>query len=214
MMGACIALIASAVLPSPMWATVAFAAAVFLAGRGLVLTYPHDIFGLCNTVTLGRAALVALLFGATMAPREAMAWLVFGIGAVALAMDGIDGWLARRSGLESDFGARFDMETDAALGAVLSLWLLLLDITGIEVLALGFMRYGFVAASVIDPRLRAPLPPSLRRKTICVVQIGALLVLAFPLLPDNLIVPVSSAAVAALTYSFAADVLWLERRTA
>ena len=36
------------------------------------------------------------------------------------ALDGVDGWLARRSGIASAFGARFDMEIDALLILVLA----------------------------------------------------------------------------------------------
>lgn len=210
--GLALALIASMVLPSPLWATTVFAAAVVVAWRGVYRTFPHSVLGLCNTVTLVRTALVALLFGTLMAKGSVSPWLVFWIGTLALSLDGVDGWLARRARLQSDFGARFDMETDAALGAVLALWLLVSGTTGAEVLVLGFMRYGFVLASLWLPQLRAPLPPSFRRKAICVVQIGALLALTCPLLPAGFVGAVSYAGAAALTYSFAVDILWLVRR--
>ena len=38
----------------------------------------------------------------------------------------------------------------------------------------GLLRYAFVAAGWLWPWLRAPLPPSRRRQTICVVQIVGL----------------------------------------
>jgi phosphatidylglycerophosphate synthase len=38
-----------------------------------------------------------------------------------LALDGLDGWLARRFGLASAYGARFDMEVDGFLILVLAL---------------------------------------------------------------------------------------------
>ena len=41
----------------------------------------------------------------------------------ALALDGVDGHLARRFDQVSDFGARFDMEVDAALILVLCIGL-------------------------------------------------------------------------------------------
>ena len=37
------------------------------------------------------------------------------------ALDGVDGWLARRRGMSSAFGARFDMEIDALLVQVLAI---------------------------------------------------------------------------------------------
>ena len=54
-------------------------------------------FGAANQVTLVRAALVALLFGlAAEAATPAGAWLAVGVALLASALDGVDGWLARR----------------------------------------------------------------------------------------------------------------------
>ncbi|MFH7468205.1 CDP-alcohol phosphatidyltransferase family protein, partial [Pseudomonas syringae group genomosp. 7] len=77
---------------------------------------------------------------------------------------GVDGWLARRSGLVSRFGARFDMEVDAALALILSLHLLAGTAVGAEALVLGLARYAFVAAGLAWPWLSADLPPTDRRK--------------------------------------------------
>ncbi len=201
---------------SPMvavWSMAGFALASFLAGRSLFKTFPHEVLGLCNSVTLARLAMVATLFGVLFDMGAVSPWVVFGIGALALALDGLDGWLARRAELQSDFGARFDMETDAVLGAVLALWVLLSGTAGPEVLLLGFMRYAFVAASLWLPQLRTNLPHSFRRKVICVAQIGALLALTCPLIPTALVAPLVFGASAALTYSFAVDIRWLMRRS-
>ena len=48
------------------------------------------------------------------------------------------------------------------------------------VFAIGGMRYAFVVAPVVWPGLAAPLPPSERRKTVCVWQVGSLLVCLLP----------------------------------
>lgn len=188
-----------------------FAAVLVLIVQGLVHHYPHRDLGLCNVITLARVAMVAFLAGA-VSDQDVSVWIVFSVATVAFALDGLDGVLARRSGLVSDFGARFDMETDAALGAVLALCLLLTDGAGPEILILGFMRYGFVLAGLMMPALRAELPQSLRRKTICVVQISALIFLLFPASRAGLMLPVSVGAALLLTWSFAVDVVWLLRR--
>ncbi|MEE4187910.1 MAG: CDP-alcohol phosphatidyltransferase family protein [Roseobacter sp.] len=190
-----------------------FALSVVVTAFGLVHSYGHTRLGLCNVVTLSRAAMVAFLAGAVVVPGVSV-WMVFGVACIAFVLDGVDGWLARRSGLVSSFGARFDMEVDAGLGAVISLWLLASGIVGPEILILGFMRYGFVAASYIWPRLQAPLPQAFRRKAICVVQIGALILLMFPLTPQETVLPVVVIAALALGWSFLIDILWLARRTA
>lgn len=189
-----------------------FAAVAGLGLRGLSVRYPHDVLGACNGVTLFRAGLVAVLVAALFAP--AAAWLVFGVAVVAFALDGVDGWLARRAGLESAFGARFDMEIDALLGAVLALVLLTHGTVGPTILILGFSRYVFVMAGLIWPALQRDLPQSMRRKTICVVQIAALIILIFPLTPAVAVTPIAVIAAAALLYSFAVDALFLVRRDA
>ncbi|WP_237217962.1 CDP-alcohol phosphatidyltransferase family protein [Ruegeria lacuscaerulensis] len=212
-MGAGLALAASMALPSVFWALSAFLVATVLSGAGLVSRYPHSVLGLCNTTTLLRAALVAFLFGTLFFTTEVSGWLVFAVGAFAFALDGLDGWFARRSGLQSDFGARFDMETDAALGAVLALWVMLSGTAQAYVLILGFARYAFVAAGWVWPQLRGNLPPSFRRKAVCVVQIAALLLLVFPLTPAAVLAPLSLTASLALSYSFGADIHWLLRQS-
>ncbi|MFL4470593.1 CDP-alcohol phosphatidyltransferase family protein [Tateyamaria armeniaca] len=188
-----------------------FTATVMIVGYGLAHSYEHSRLGLCNIVTLSRAAMVAFIAGAVLVPDRSV-WIVFGIAVLAFALDGVDGWLARRTGLVSDFGARFDMEVDAGLGAVISLWLLAGGIAGPEILILGFMRYAFVAASYLWPALQAPLPHSLRRKVICVVQIAALIILMCPLTPQAVLLPIGALAAVLLSGSFLTDILWLARR--
>ncbi|APX14120.1 hypothetical protein BWR18_19865 (plasmid) [Tateyamaria omphalii] len=188
----------------------AFAVAVTIAAYGLTHSYVHPVLGLCNVVTLSRVAMVAFLFGAVLVP-EVSAWLVFVVALATFALDGVDGWLARRAGLSSDFGARFDMETDAGLGAVIAVLLLVTGTTGVEILVLGFMRYAFVCAGVIWPALQAPLPHSIRRKAICVVQIAALILLLFPPTPEMVGVPVATIAAVLLVWSFLVDILWLAK---
>ncbi|SEW32246.1 Phosphatidylglycerophosphate synthase [Cognatiyoonia koreensis] len=189
-----------------------FAVITGLSLRGVLQSYPHEELGACNGVTLFRAALIAVLFGAIFVPVSA--WIVFSIAVVAFALDGFDGWLARRAGLESAFGARFDMEIDALLGAVLALVLLASGTVGYAILVLGFSRYVFVIAGIVWPVLQGDLPQSMRRKTICVIQIAALIILIFPLTPAALLTPVAVTAAAALLYSFALDALFLARRGA
>jgi phosphatidylglycerophosphate synthase len=114
--------------------------------------------------------------------------------------------------MASDFGARFDMETDAALMLVLCALAWQLDKAGAWILAIGLMRYAFVAAAWRWRWLRLALPQSIRRKTVCVVQIVALFVVIAPVTPYPASAAVGAAALALLAWSFAVDVLWLARR--
>jgi phosphatidylglycerophosphate synthase len=103
--------------------------------------------------------------------RAVRSWSVLvAIGAVAIALDGLDGYLARRNNTVSVLGARFDMEVDAFLILVLSV--LVCRTVGPWVLAIGLMRYAFVAAMFVMPRLRATLPFSRARKVVAAMQGG------------------------------------------
>ena len=98
-----------------------------------------------------------------------------------MALDGVDGALARGRGEASEFGARFDMETDALLILVLAALVWQHDKAGAWILLAGLLRYLFVAASYVLPWLGAALPPSRRRQTVCVVQIVSLIGALAPL---------------------------------
>jgi hypothetical protein len=87
-------------------------------------------------VTLARLVIVGAL-AASLFAGGTEAWPVVALAPIALALDGVDGWLARRGGLVSAFGARFDMETDSAFALVLSLHALATGAAGPVVLVLG-----------------------------------------------------------------------------
>ena len=75
----------------------------------------------------------------------------------------------------------------------------------------GLLRYGFVAAGLALVWLRAPLPPSLRRKTICVIQIVSLIVVLGPVIVTPLSTLIAGAGLCTLAYSFLVDTIWLWR---
>ncbi|MEH0069877.1 CDP-alcohol phosphatidyltransferase family protein [Pannonibacter sp. Pt2-lr] len=187
-----------------------------LVVRGLV-HHRFQFFGAANTVTAVRAAMVSLVAAvvlfAEMHQAEAAAhWALAGLASLALALDGLDGYLARRYHQESDLGARFDMEVDAFLILCLSAAAWQLGKAGPWVLLIGLMRYGFVLAQYLQPRLAAPLPPSFRRKLVCVVQVVALCGLLLPPVTAPFSIWIAAAALAALTWSFAVDTAYLLRK--
>lgn len=188
-----------------------FAAAVGIAARWLP-SHPHHRFGAANRVTLLRLALVALLAGWLVEGGTPPGWGIVVTATLAASLDGLDGALARRLQVASEFGARFDMETDALLILVLSALLWRSGKAGAWVLLAGGMRYLFLAAARPWPALARPLPPSTRRKTICVLLIVLLIAALAPIVP---IVPASwlaAAGVLLVTASFALDIGWLLRR--
>lgn len=193
------------------------AAALF----GLRHHAPQRRFGIANAVTGARAAAAALLCGISaeaaigrLALDPPARWAVVAVAALALASDGIDGWLARRNGLASSFGARFDMETDALLVLALALLVLAAGQAGAFVLLSGMLRYGFLAAGLLVPALRAPLPPSRRRQVICAVQVACLVAALAPAVPQWAGQGLAAFGLGLLIYSFAVDTAALYRRSA
>jgi len=182
----------------------------FAVAAGLVRHHPFTRFGGANVVTSVRLALVALVAATLGEPyTPALAWAATLLTIVVTLLDGVDGWIARRSALSSAFGARFDMETDALLIMVLAALAWRWDRAGAWVLACGLMRYVFVAAGWTWRWIEAPLPESLRRKTVCVVQIVTLGVIVSPVIPRWLSVPAAAVTLALLAWSFLVDVQWL-----
>jgi phosphatidylglycerophosphate synthase len=193
-------------------AVFAVVAAFVLANLGA--HHPFASFGPANQITLLRAGLMAILAGLIGEAGEAtLGGLAFVLALVAASLDAIDGRVARATGMASAFGARFDMETDAALLLVLAALAWQLDRVGAWVLASGLMRYAFVAVGAPLAWLRRPLPPSFRRKLVCAVQTGVLVVVLAPVLAPPVTGILAALALAALCYSFAADVIWLHRHS-
>lgn len=172
-------------------------------------------FGIANMVTTARAGMTVLLAGFVPVAHllgDSSMLVLTAIALSALALDGVDGYLARRRNECSDFGARYDMEIDALLALVISLLLWRSGEAGAWVLGLGLMRYLFIAAGWKLPALQAPLFPSFRRKLICVVQIAALCVMLSALLDGTWSSIVGVAALVLVIGSFARDAHWLLSR--
>ena len=103
------------------------------------------------------------------------------------------------------------MEVDAVFALVLTILLWRAGLAGPWILALGTLRYAFVAAGLLYAPLRRPLPPRARRRAICAFQ-GAVLCLALvPALPPTVAVALCAAALIATVASFALDVILLTR---
>ena len=204
------------------FALTAFAGLGIAAGLivwAAVRRHPHARFGAANQITLARATGAALLAGLVAAPQALSlhglaAWLPFAGASVLLLLDLCDGALARRQGLTSAFGARFDQEVDAA--AILVLSALAVQLAGAPVwtLGIGALHYLYRVGGWLVPALARPLPYSLRRRIVCGVQIATLGVLLAPVTPAGWIAPIAAVALAALTLSFLRDGLWCLTRGA
>jgi phosphatidylglycerophosphate synthase len=193
-----------------------FAGLLLALDRGLPAHHPHPRLGAANRITLVRAAIACLIAVRAIEPTSLGAperWLVVAIAGAALMLDGADGWAARRQGLASAFGARFDMEVDAFAVLVLTITVVKAQAVPCWVLAIGAMRYLYLAAALAFPLLRRPLPPrsiaDRRRKTIAVIQSVGLTIALAPATTPGWAAAVCAAALGLLAYSFAADIVIL-----
>ena len=191
----------------------AYAALSGIVAASVGVEHATGGFGLANQVTLLRAGLVCLIAGALLAGGTAPlpGWSLAALVATALSLDALDGWLARRFGLASGFGARFDLEIDALLILILSLLLWQTGRVGPWVLAIGLLRYAFVLVGWLLPWLRRPLPPSRRRQAVCVQQGITLLFCLLPPVGTTVATLCAGLALVALLASFAADIIYLAR---
>lgn len=177
---------------------------VLVLGRGL--TRSRSDLGPANMVTLTRATLTCAVAGiavqslADPAPRQAVILLA----GPALALDAVDGWLARRTRSETPLGARFDMETDAFLFLALSGYVAR-DV-GWWVLLIGLARYMLLGAQGIWPVLRGPVAPRRWRKVVAATQGVVLLVAASGMLPRPMSMATLVGALVLLMASFAGEV--------
>ena len=105
------------------------------------------------------------------------------LASVALALDFVDGQVARRTGTTSALGARMDGEVDAFL--ILALSVEVAPSAGVWVLAIGAARYVFFAAGWAFTWMRAPLPRRDWRKVVDGRQGITLTVAAAEILPPR-----------------------------
>jgi len=203
--------------PSPMLPALLSGGIAALGGAAVlwglrVDFYPHDRFGLANIITLARGAGIAALAGLVVTPLQGGGWTIPLIAAALLALDGLDGRIARKSGLASRFGARFDMESDVAFALVLALLAWQADKAGVWFLLLGLLRPLYLGAARLWPELNTPLPPSRRRKTAAGLQMaGQVLVLA-PVVVPPISVVLAGVLLAGMMLSFAVDIRWQVRQ--
>ena len=155
-------------------------------------------------LAVGVAALVAVSFF-----REVSVATLVALATVALVLDFVDGWVARRTGTESPLGARLDGEVDAVL--ILGLSVYVAPAAGAWVLAIGAARYAFLAAGWPFAWMRAQLPQRDWRKTVAATQGITLTVAAADVVPPGLMRAALAVALALLAESFGRDVWWLWR---
>lgn len=180
-------------------------------------------FGPAGAVTLARAVLVggvtALVVDVLTAPNPPLLGpvvldrplvdtavalpVLVGLAAVALALDAVDGAVARRTRTATRFGAGLDAELDALTLLVLSG--AAVTMFGRWVLLIGLMRYLYFAAGRVLPWLVGELPVQRSAKVVAALQGVALVVAIADVLPHRVAAVLLAAALAALGWSFASS---------
>jgi len=157
---------------------------------------PEGSFGAANAVTAVRVGLLGLLLpAASVHPAVLIA-----LSLLILVLDGLDGRLARRHALSSEFGAFFDKESDALF------LLLLCGLAAFQgplptwILGAGLLRYGFVVVVFLLPTPQNREARSTWARYVYGCMVGALLLSFLPY--PSLYRPVVIVTTAALVVSF------------
>ena len=139
-----------------------------LVARGEGSWTPHGRFGAPNVITTARLFMtMGLLFAYGRQPG----WHLAVAAGVILALDVADGWLARRTGQSSAFGASYDVECDALLVTTVAMLLFSRGTAGAWVLLAGLLRYAYVLAPAIIPTPVGQAPRSRHGRLIYVTSL-------------------------------------------
>ncbi len=181
-----------------------------LANAGLTRLGPADV------VTLARGLMACVVAALTvqLVMGHDVRVAVVALAVPALVLDGVDGWVARRTGTVSALGARFDGEVDAFLILVLSI--AAAPTFGWWVLAGGLARYTFGAAGLVAPWMRGQLEFRYWRKVVAATAGIVLAVAVADVLPRGVSLGALVGAHVLLAESFGRDVwsLWRGRAAA
>jgi phosphatidylglycerophosphate synthase len=179
-----------------------------LVRSGAVLMGPADLVTLVRAVLVGGVAALVVDSFVGSVPVGALTALT-ALAGVALALDAVDGRVARNTGTVSAVGARFDMEVDSILVLLLSVYVA--RSLGLWVLAIGSAHYVLVVARRALPWLRGPVPPRHWCKVVAAVQGIVLTTAAAGVLPRVVVVLALVVVGALLAESFGREVRWLWR---
>ncbi|MEO5708754.1 MAG: CDP-alcohol phosphatidyltransferase family protein [Nocardioidaceae bacterium] len=180
--------------------------AVCLTVTVALVRYGRDRLGPADRVTLARAILAGGVAALVVGGQSGATGLV-AVASATLVLDRVDGEVARRTHTVSRFGGAFDMEVDAFLILVLSVYVA--RSVGPWVLVIGAARYALWVAARALPWLRNEVPTRPWAKVVAAVQGIVLVWAAAGVPPGTLTVCLLLGALALLTVSFTHQVWWL-----
>lgn len=152
----------------PLLGFVAGLCCFILVARGQGSWTPAGAFGLPNLITTVRLLMtMGLLFAYGRQPG----WQLALAAALILLLDAADGWLARRTGQSSAFGASFDVEADGLLVMTIAMLLFSRGTAGAWVLVAGLLRYLYVLAPALFPTPVGQAPRSRHGRIVYVTML-------------------------------------------
>jgi phosphatidylglycerophosphate synthase len=160
-------------------------------------------FGSANWITSVRLVSL-LLFAALIDTRQplaasALAWAVF-------CLDGLDGFLARRTHMESSFGALYDAEVDATFSMLLTWALFQLGHAGAWVLLGGLLRFMYVLSLYITRVSEVEAPRSTLGRYVFGLSVGGYTLSLWPFAAAGS--ALSGLSTLLLCYSFSRSFHW------
>lgn len=131
------------------------------------------IIGYANWVSLLRLVIILVLFSTYPSLNNTELFVFF---LIAICLDGVDGYLAKRFGQTSEAGEKFDMEIDAFLVFALS-WIHV-DLKHLTwfILIPGGLKYVYEIVLFWLPKKRKEVIPKIVRSTIAVSFFLSLLI--------------------------------------
>jgi phosphatidylglycerophosphate synthase/uncharacterized membrane protein YbhN (UPF0104 family) len=144
-----------------------------LVARGQGSWTPAGRFGMPNLITTARLLMtMGLLFAYGRHPG----WQLAATAGFILLMDVVDGWVARKTGQSSAFGASYDVEADALLVMTIAMLLFSRDTAGPWVLLAGLLRYLYVLAPALFPTPAGQAPRSRHGRIVYVTLLSCFIV--------------------------------------
>ncbi|WP_248895826.1 CDP-alcohol phosphatidyltransferase family protein [Haloplanus halobius] len=191
------------------------AGAVFAAVVGFAayhLDDPDDALAPPNLVTASRGGLYAATAGFLAVPPStpAVAWAPAACYGTGVALDLVDGHLARRLGRTTALGARLDLAFDTLGFLVAPLVGVVWGRLPVAYLSISAAKYAYRAGIGWRRRRGRPigdLPESRLRRPLAALQMGFITVALAPVLPVSVVHPVSLVVVAPSLVVFGRDYL-------
>ncbi|GAA0455320.1 CDP-alcohol phosphatidyltransferase family protein [Halococcus dombrowskii] len=169
-----------------------------------------DSLGIATAATLARGLLTAAVAGFIVLPEPTgqTAWLPAVLYVVAVALDRVDGRLARQYGETTMLGAKLDLEFDGLSLLVAGLLGIVYGTLPLWYLAVGLARPAFVIGRSLHRRRGGAvgsIPPSTVRRPLTGVQMFVCSVALVPIVPSTVSIALATVAMIPFVCVFARD---------